>query len=244
MGIRIAWLTALVAALAVSAVAQVPPAPPQRTLQVAGTAERMVPPDTGIVVLAVETQADTVRRAVEQNNTTTNNVMDAVRRLNIANLTLRTLGFDVQPIYEQIPPNRTPPPTPRIVAYRVINRVQARIPDADVNRLSATVGRVLDAALGAGANRVDEVRFELTNRDPIVRELLAEATRNAADTARVLATAAGVTLGPVLSISASPYISPPPQPLLAREAVTAASVPIVAGELTVRAMVNLVYEIR
>lgn len=218
------------------------PTPPPRTIYVTGTAERMVSPDTGIAVVAIQTRAETVSRAVQQNNTIATRVRDAITRLNIARLTIRTLGFDVQPVYEQRPPTSTTPP--RIVAYQVINRLEVRITNTNPEQLADAVSRVLDAALTAGANRVDEVRFTLEDERPVMRELVAEAMNDARSTAMVIAAAANVQLGTPLSISVTPYYQPP-QPLYAARAAQAdaASVPIEAGLLLVRATVSVTYEI-
>ncbi len=237
------WLFAMLAGSAQTATPLVPP--PPRTIAVNGVAQRMVSPDTGIVVLAVVTQGATVAAAAGENNTLATRVMQAIDRLTIPRLTLRTLGFDVQPMYEQRPPNSTAATPPRIVGYQVTNRLQAHIPDTDTARLSTNVGRVIDAALAAGANRTDQVSFTLENTTAINRELLAEATHNARDTAVVLAKAAGVTIRRLLSLSATPYVSQPPSPVMyARAEAAAPGMPIQAGELTVQAQVYAVYEIQ
>lgn len=249
MRVQFILMVGLLAATALAAGAQaaVPPPPPPRTLAVTGTAEMMVPPNVGLAVVAIQTQADTVGRAVEQNNATATRIMQAIRGLNITGMTLRTLGFDVQPVYEQPVPNR-PPSTrpPRIVGYQVTNRLETRLVDENDTRLSANIGRVLDAALTAGANRVDQVSFTLQNPQAALREALAAATREARETAVAMAAAAGVQLGPLMTLSATPYFQPP-MPMLARAADAegvGGGVPISAGPLTVRATVNAVYEIR
>jgi uncharacterized protein YggE len=221
------------------------PAPPPRLLNVSGTAERQVPPDQATIILAVQSQAETVAAAVADNSRQANAVTTAINRLGITGLTVRTLSFDVSPLYEMLPP--TPPPTrvPRIVGYQVTNRLEVRLTQPDTARLSADTGRVLDAALAAGANRVDEVRFGLANTNPALRGVLADATRDARATAQTLAAAAGVTLGPLQTLSATPYFQPP-MPLMARAAAAdaATGVPIQAGPLTVRATVQAVYLIK
>lgn len=240
--VRLFALIGLMAAFALVATAQ-QPTPPTRTINVTGTATRQVPPDVGIVVVAVETQAATVALAVTQNNTIANRVTTAVRGLNIPNLTIRTLGFDVQPIYEQPAPNRPVTQPLRIIAYRVTNRLEARIPQANPDQLSAAVGQVIDTALAAGANRVDNVSFTLQNEQPAMREALAEATRNARDTAAALAAAAGVTLGRLMNLTTTPMYQPP-TPMFARAAEAGQGVPIIAGPLTMQVTVNATYEIQ
>lgn len=241
-------LLLILLALAGAALAQtVPVQPPIRTINVTGTATRQVTPDLATVVLAVQTQAPTVARAVEANNQTANAVMQAITRLNIPRLTMRTLGFNVQPIYEQPQPNRPAPNPPRIVAYQVVNRVQVRIVNPNSQQLSDAVSRVLDAGLTAGANRVDSLQFSLENETVASRELFAEAARNARELAGALAAASGVQLGPLVNVSASSY--QPPQPFYAARAELAmggdvSAPPISAGELTLQATVSATYEIR
>jgi uncharacterized protein YggE len=214
-----------------------------RTLSVTGTAERMVAPDLAYVTLAVQTQADTAAKAVQANNTLANLVMNAIRGLNIPGLTVRTLNFSVSPIYETLPPN-TPVTRPlRIVGYTVMNQVEARLPEANSEQLSNNVSRVLDAALNAGANRVDNVRFDLQNPQQALNLVMADATRNARATADAMAAAAGVTLGPLQTLSSQPYYRPEPL-MAARAQVSGASVPIEAGLLTLSGTVTAVWAIR
>jgi uncharacterized protein YggE len=217
--------------------------PPPRTISVTTTTQRMVAPDLAFAVVAVETQANTVAAATAANNTAATKVIAAIRGLNIPNLTVRTLAFDVQPVYEQLPPQGQPR-TPRIVGYRVVNRVQARIPDTDADRLATNVGRVLDAALAAGANRVDQVSFDLQDEQRALREVLADAARGARETATVLATASGVVLGPLQSLSTSPAYQPYFAQARAADLAATPGVPIVAGMLTISATVTASYLIQ
>lgn len=240
--IRALGLAALLALAVLIAGAQ--EAPPPRTITVTGEAERMVSPDVGIVVIAVETRGDTVAAASMQNNTVTTRVMTAIRQLNIAQLTMRTIGFDVEPVYEQPAEGRPMPIPPRIVGYRVINRFQTRIPNADPTRLSTDVGRVIDAAIAAGANRVDMISFSLANPSRVMRELLAEATVDARENARAIAMAAGVTIVRLQSLVAGTAYAPPPSPVLARQAEAAIATPIEAGQLTLRVTVSASYQLR
>ena len=71
---------------------------------------------------------------------------------------------------------------------------------------------------------------------------MAAAVRDAAARAETIAEAAGIRLGPVISINAG-GVGPAPRPFLAR-AVAAEAVPVATGELTVRAQVSVIYAIR
>ncbi len=239
---RLLLLTMTVIGLTAAAAAQMMMHPPQRTITVSAGAQRQVAPDLALAIVAVETQANTVAAAAAANNTTATRVIAAIRGLNIPNLMVRTITFDVQPMYETPKPGSTTPP--RITAYRVVNRVQARIPDADAERLAGNVSKVLDAALNAGANRVDQVTFGLQDEQRALRDVIADATRSARDTAAAIAAAAGVTLGPLQSVTTTPSYQPLYSQARGSDMAMAASVPIVAGELTLTANVTVVYVIQ
>lgn len=243
--LRFLALSALVVAGMLGALAQtstVTVSPPQRTLTVTGTAQVQATPTLALVVVAVETQAETVAAAVEANNTASNRVVQAINNLRINRLTVRTIDFNVQPIYQTYPPNTPPPTTPRIVGYQVINRVEARIPGTSSEALSSAVSRVIEAALNAGANRVDSIQFTLEDMTAANNRALAEAIRNARTTARAAADAAGVQLVALQSLVTQPYY--PPMPYLARADMAVSAPPIIAGQLTIQTTVTAVYTIK
>lgn len=212
--------------------------PPQRTINVTGTAQVQASPNLALVVVAVQTQAANLTGAVNENNTAANRVVRAIENLRIPRLTVRTLDFNVQPLYQQPQPGAPRTSPPRIIGYQVVNRLEVRIPAESSEALSAAVSRVIDAALDAGANRVDSIQFTLQDMTAANNQALAEAVRNAQSTARALAAAAGVRLGPLQSLSAQPFYQP--GPVLAR-AMEASAPPIIAGQLTIQATVSAVY---
>jgi len=244
--VRFLALSTLVMAGMLGALAQgttVTVSPPQRTITVSGTAQVQATPTLALVVVAVQTQAETVAAAVEANNTAASRVVQAINNLRINRLTVRTIDFNVQPIYEQRPPTAPPSTTPpRIVGYQVINRLEARIPGATSTALSSAVSRVIEAALNAGANRVDSIQFTLEDMTAAQNQALAQAINNARSTARAAAAAAGVQIAALHSLTTQPAY--PPMPYLARAEMAVSGPPIVAGELTVQSSVTLVYTIR
>jgi len=242
--LRFLTLSALIVAGMLGALAQaaVTPTPPPRTLTVTGTAQVQATPNLALVVAAVQTQAETLSATVEANNTAANKVMQAINDLKVPRLTVRTLDFNVQPIYQQFPPNTPVTTPPKIIGYQVINRLEVRIPTATSEQLSSAVSRVVDAALTAGANRVDSIQFTLEDMTAANNQALTQATRNAKSTAQAMAAAAGVQLGPLQTLSAQPLYQP--VPYLARADMAAAVPPIVAGQLTIQATVTAVYTMK
>ena len=245
MSSRLSLLLLLIALLPLAIAAQRTPPLSSRTITVTGTAERRVPADLGVTVLAIQTQADTVASAGLQNNMLTTGVMAALRKLHIANLSMRTTGFDVIPIYQEPASGQPASAPPKIIGHQVVNRLEVRVPDADPARLASDVGHVLDSALAAGANRIDSVNFTLRDEQPVLRQVLADATHNAALTAATLAQAANVTLGPLLTLTVGPPSPSPTPPLYMRATLSpTAAVPVEPGEVTVSATVDAVYAIR
>ena len=152
----------LAGTMSLAAFAQRTQTPPSRTINVTGSAERRVSPDLGVVVLAIQTQSTTVAHAAQQNNSITNSVMETLHKLAIPTLTMRTIGFNVTPRLCQEPtPGQASSAPPKITGYQVVNRLEVRVADVDSAHLADEVGRVLDTALAAGANRVDAVTFTL-----------------------------------------------------------------------------------
>ena len=85
-------------------------------------------------------------------------------------------------------------PSP-IVGYRASNRVTVRIRDV------AKVAGVIDTLVGAGANDIGNVTFEVSQASKLLDDAREKAVADARRKAEIYAKAAGVTLGAPLSIS-------------------------------------------
>jgi uncharacterized protein YggE len=94
-------------------------------------------------------------------------------------------------------PSTAPPGLSLPVEFIARNTVRAT-----VKRLDET-GKVIDAALGAGATAIASVQFSSPSADQARSSALAMAVAQAQRDAEVLARAAGGTLGRLLSMSSS-----------------------------------------
>jgi uncharacterized protein len=210
--------------------------PSPRTIRVEGTGEVRVAPDEAFIDLAVETLAPTAQAAAEENARRMERVLAALVRAGIPRPEMRTRDYVVYPEYTpSIRPEQ--PPEPR--GYRVSNRVEVHV------RELARLGALLDTALGAGANRVESVRFGLSQPQAAEGEALRQAVARARQSAQVLASALEVRLGPVREAST---VSEPPRfiPMGGAHLEMAADVPttpLQPQEQTVRATVTLIYAI-
>src|SRR5262249_4777573 len=145
---------------------------------------------------------------------------------------MQTTAVNVEPRYTQARDGR-----PAAVAgYRVVNRVHLTV--REVRRL----GEVLDGAIGLGANQINGIGFDVSNTEALKDEARKLAIVNARRRAELYATAAGVQLGSVLTISEEQSAGARPT-AMARAAV-AGSLPIEAGTRTLTVDVSVTYALR
>jgi hypothetical protein len=83
---------------------------------------------------------------------------------------------------------------PRIVGYRATNMLEVRVDDLEL------LGKIVDAGVNAGANRLEGPDFEIQD-DAFAREsALVRAVQNAQRKAEVIVGAMRMRLGPVLEV--------------------------------------------
>jgi uncharacterized protein len=223
---------ALAALVSVSADAQVstPSTQPQLPFVAASaTGDARIVPDRAMITVAVESQAASAAKAGTDNAARQTRVIEAVKAAGVAAAQIRTSGYNVFPEYAQGDGR-----APRITGYRAHNSVQVEVRDI------ASVGKIIDAALAAGANNIGSVSLFASNTDAARKEALQKAVAKARTEAEAVATAAGGSLGALLELSIEPYGMP--QPMM-RQAMgnmaMADATPIETGELTVTAMVRV-----
>jgi uncharacterized protein len=204
-----------------------------RRLVVTGTGEASARPDLAVISAGVVAQAATASAALAENTQAMNRVFEQLRAAGLPPEDLQTAQFAVVPLYEsrQSDPQTTTPP--RIVGYQVSNQVSARV--RDINRLGAT----LDALVGAGANSIDGLSFDLADPKQVLGEARDAAVADALAKARRYAAAAGVKLGAIISIEEG-VAYPPPRPMMRAEA-RAADVPIAPGQTELSASVTITF---
>jgi uncharacterized protein YggE len=208
---------------------------PQRTITVSGDAEVASKPDQARLSAGVVTQAETAAAALEANTSAMNRVFATLKAAGIPENRIQTSNFSVQPQYA---PYRQENPQPqRIIGYQVSNNVSVVVDDL------TKVGATLDALVRSGANQLGGIQFMIADPKPLAERARTLAVVDAAAKARTLATAAGVTLGPLMSIQETSSVRPVPVFAMARAAVAEAA-PIAEGEERVRVDVTMTYAIQ
>jgi uncharacterized protein YggE len=203
-----------------------------RTLTMSGSATAKAAPDMADISAGVTSDAPTAAAALAANSAAMNRVFTALDRAGIARKNVQTSSFNVSPVYA----SRTPNEPQRLTGYRVSNEVHVILDDV------AKVGTTLDALVAAGANQMNGLNFSIKDPAPLLARARADAVADAKLRAQQYAQAAGVTLGPIRSISENG--GEPPRPMYRVMAMAAAPAPIAAGEENINAGVTIVWEIQ
>lgn len=207
-----------------------------RTISVSGEGEISGKPDSAHLSAGVVTQAPTAAAALAANTAAMNRVFAALKTIGIPDNKIQTSNFSVQPQY---PPFRPDAPEQRtIIGYQVSNQVSVTVDDL------SKLGAALDALVKSGANQLGGVSFAIANPKPLAERARALAVGDAMAKAKTLAAAAGVNLGPLISIQEGTAYRPGPMFAEARTALAAAPPPIAIGEQTVTVNVTMTYGIQ
>jgi uncharacterized protein len=205
--------------------------PTEPIVVVTGEGVVKMAPDRAFVTLAVESRSKNPKEAQTQNATIMTAVQTRLLSLGLSKDAVRTLSYDLHLESDWVSGRQVPR------GYVARNTIEVRLDDI------TRVGEVIDAATASGANAVHGVRFDLKEREALERDALKRATADARARAEAAAAGAGATLGRVLRIEEPSRGYPmPPAPMMMREAAQdarAASTPIVAGEIEIRAAVVL-----
>jgi uncharacterized protein YggE len=204
----------------------------RRSIQTTGEGIVTAQPDRARVDIGVVTQAATSQAASEQNAQKLTATLARLRTVLGANADIQTVSYSLSPVYRY--PREGGEPS--ITGYSATNMVRVTTDDITV------VGRVIDAATQAGANRIQQVQFTVKDEQSLLAEALRTAAQRARRKADGLAGSLGVRVTRVLHASES---SPGVIPIrdMATYARAEAQTPIEPGTIEVRATVTLTVEI-
>ena len=209
--------------------------PAQRTISVTGTGEVEVQPDQALVTIGVQTQAPEAATAIAQNNQRMQQVIDALEQAGVAAEDIQTRVLELQPQFTSPSPNEPGPQgPPQIAGYTAINTVDVRVRDLQ------NLGDLIDAAVQAGANQIQNIRFVVSQPQQVADQARQAAWDDALHKAEQLASLAGTQLGQVQTIQETSAPSPVFQEVLGRGGGVAA-VPIQPGTQTVQVTLQVTW---
>jgi uncharacterized protein YggE len=179
--------------------------------------------------VTAETRATSPREAQRRNAEAMKPVQDRLRAAGIPEDAIKTTVYDLQPDWDYSNNRRT------LRGYVARNTINVRIDNVE------RVGELLDMVVSAGATGVDNIRFDVKDRERLEREALRLAVADARARALAAAAGSGLSFDRIFRIEEQ-GVSAPPVPVAAfrtLEARAADAPPIAAGELEIRARVTV-----
>ena len=203
---------------------------------VSGEGKVSAAPDVATISMGIEAQALTVVEAQAQAADAMNKVIQALKDDGVADNDIQTQYFSISPV------TRWDESQQREITlgYRVSNTVIVKI------RNIGAVGPIIDNVVTAGGDltRINGISFSVDDPTSYYNEARKEAVVNAAAKAQQLADLTGVTLGKPMQISESSGYYPPPIYMKGGAMDSAASTPIVPGEVDITLSVQIAYAIK
>ncbi|NUM44419.1 MAG: SIMPL domain-containing protein [Anaerolineales bacterium] len=216
-------------------VAQSASSEPLRTLNINGHGEVTLTPDIAYIYVGVHSENEVASDAVAENNDLAQAVIDALKAAGVKAEDISTTNFSLW--FSQ---NYDVNGQPTDGKYVVDNTVYITVRDLE------QLGDILGTAIDAGANTVNGISFDVSDKEAALAEAREKAVDDARAQAEELADLAEVELGDIQSISMYGGF---PTPIYGGKggggyaADASLSVPITPGQFVVTMDVSIVYVI-
>lgn len=204
----------------------------RRQISVTGEGLVTAAPDMATITLGASFEAREARAAVAAVSQAVAGTLDSLKALGVEPRDLQTRHLSLSPLLDDRGSYSGGPR--KVAGFHASNSVLVRVRDL------AALGGILDGILEAGANQFGGLRFSVQDPAPLMEAARRKAVADAMARAAVLADAAGVTLGEVISINDQGGGLGGMEMATARRG---GSVPIAEGEISVRVSVSVVFAI-
>ena len=203
------------------------------TLTVTGSASVSLKADYARVTVGVSTSDKTVEAAAKANNTAIFAVIAALKEAGVLEEDIATSNYSVYAEYDYSSLSGQ-----KLKGYNVTNQLTVIIRDME------HIGATLDHATAAGANEIYSLQFLSTKSDEAQDEATVYAVQDAMRRAKLLADAAGLTLGGIVSISDSTASYGIVTRTYSSKLDAAAGNSILPDDTSVSASVTIVFELK
>lgn len=173
-------MAAALVALAAPAVAQETQV---RLVTMTGSGVVQAEPNRAWVSVGIQARAEATAAARQQAASTMESIQKRLQALGIPESAIRTSAFNVSQDWITTQGQRIPR------GYVVSNQIEIQVDD--IKRVPG----VIDESIAAGANNINGVRWDLTNREALERQAIQRAYADARARAEVIAAASGSKLG-------------------------------------------------
>ena len=206
--------------------------PPQHTISVSGTGRVLVKPDVADISLGVHVERGKAKESEIAAAELMGKIVDALKAAGVADADIQTANLSLQPTYDYSSSKQF------ITGYATDNVVSITVRDL------SKVGETVDAAVDAGATQVNGISFRVDDQAKVEAQAREAAMKDAKSKADALASAAGVNITGVASISevSSPIPTPYPYAVSAgAPAQDRAVTPVEPGKVTLDVTVTVTY---
>lgn len=201
-------------------------------INVNGAGVVMVKPDIGIINIGVETSNADSKKAQEENNKLSQQIIAALKNAGVKEEDIKTAYYNM---YREQYYNPTENKYQQ-GDFKVSHSFEVTVKDID------KVGSTVDTAVNAGANNINHIRFTVSNPEQYYNEALKLAVNNAKGKADTIASTLGVKIGKPMKVTESSYSDVNYNKYMdVRMEAAMDSTPISAGELEIRANVSVSY---
>lgn len=211
--------------------------PYARTITVDGEGKVTAKPDIALISLSVVSQGKTVKQVTLDGNQKMTAVINAVKALGVEAKDVMTSSYNLYPDYAY-PENQQP----QIRGYSLNQGIAIKVRKLD------TVDDVLDAGIKSGANQVGQLSFDIDEDSALKKEARDMAFGKAREKAQQMASAAGVSVGRVITFSEGYTPSSPVYPMYDMATVSKAEMApapsIEPGSKELIVTVSVTYEIQ
>lgn len=193
-------------------------------------------PDIAIISSGVVTQAADAASAMRDNAARMTRVLAALKRAGVADKDVSTSAINLSPQYRY---NNNQPPV--ITGYQANNQVTIRFRDI------AKSGVILDALVKEGANEISGPTLTIDDPAAALDEARIAAVKAARARAELYASATGLKIKRIISISESDSSSGGPVPIMAMKLARSsaeADTPIAPGEQNVAINISIAFELQ
>ena len=209
----------------------------RRSITTTGNGVVIAQNNRAVMYLAVETMSSDAKQAAQDNANIMTKVKHAVIGAGAAPDKIETDNYTMYPVYEYDKGKV------KSRKYEVNNRMKVVVEDL------TKAGTVMDAAISAGANRIENIMFTVRNPGKYKDDALREAAQDARRKADIIAASLGKTVTNIISVTDnSVRVSPRNYMMNARMAggndmAESATTPVEGGDAKVESSVTVVFEI-
>jgi len=210
----------------------------RNTVSVAGEYQLDTAPDQAEIYLAVETQDKDAKVAQQQNADLMKEVLSMLKFNGVNKEDVETTDYNLYPMREYNYEKKRYDDQ----GFRVTNSIKVTTKKLD------SVGKILDAGVIGGSNRITDVRFSLSKekKREVFQQALDQASKNAESKAKAIADSLSFSLGKVARVSESNVDYTPPiyyAKSMMMESSVRSETPIEPKKVTVSARVGVEYNI-